>query len=114
MSQKDKDKEKNDDDNDEIDRRARQMLIDEAKRAAVRAEQLGASAWKKPSSQMNRKFLSNTLISNALHNIRRNERERDQRNRSIKKRRSSSSSDDNRRTNSKRSSKNERSSERNK
>jgi hypothetical protein len=58
---------------DEIDRLARQMLLDEAKRNKIRAETQGALGWQRPTMVTNRKFLRNTLISNAVHNIHRNE-----------------------------------------
>ncbi|CAF3389219.1 unnamed protein product [Rotaria socialis] len=72
-----------DDDDDEMDRLARQMLIEEAKRNKIRAETQGALGWQKPTMVTNRKFLRNTLISNAVHNINKNEQERQQRIKSI-------------------------------
>lgn len=68
---------------DELDRLARQMLLDEAKRNKIRAETQGALGWQKPSVTTNRKFLRNTLISNAVHNIHKNEQERQQRTKSL-------------------------------
>lgn len=59
----------------ELDRLARQMLIEEAKRNKIRAETHGALGWQKPKLVTNRKFLCNTLISNAVHNIHRNQQE---------------------------------------
>ncbi|CAF1017091.1 unnamed protein product [Rotaria magnacalcarata] len=70
-------------DDDEMDRLARQMLIEEAKRNKIRAETQGALGWQKPTMVTNRKFLRNTLISNAVHNINKNEQERQQRTKSI-------------------------------
>jgi hypothetical protein len=61
------------DDNGDMDRLARRMLIDEAKRNKIRAETQGALGWQKSSLVTNRKFLRNTLISNAVHNIHQNE-----------------------------------------
>ena len=69
-------------DDDDMDRLARQMLLDEAKRNKIRAETQGALGWQKPNLTTNRKFLRNTLISNAVHNIHQNE----QRNKSMMKR----------------------------
>ncbi|CAF3756758.1 unnamed protein product [Adineta steineri] len=63
------------DDGDEMDRLARQMLLDEAKRNKIRAETQGALGWQKPTLVTNRKFLRNTLISNAVHNIHKNEQQ---------------------------------------
>lgn len=69
----------NEDNNDaELDRLARQMLLDEAKRNKIRAETQGALGWRKPTHVTNRKFLRNTLISNAVHNIHKNEQEKQQ------------------------------------
>ena len=42
-------------------------------------ETQGALGWQKPTLVTNRKFLLNTLISNAVHNINKNEQERQQR-----------------------------------
>ncbi|CAF4617066.1 unnamed protein product [Rotaria sp. Silwood1] len=64
---------------DEMDRLARQILLEEAKRHKIRAETQGALGWKKPTLVTNRKFLRNTLISNAVHNINKNEQEKQQR-----------------------------------
>lgn len=75
MSKDDKAK----DDDAELDRLARQMLLDEAKRNKIRAETQGALGWQKPTHVTNRKFLRNTLISNAVHNIHKNEQEKQQR-----------------------------------
>lgn len=69
----------NKDDDDEMDKLARQMILEEAKRNKIRAETQGALGWKKPTMVTNRKFLRNTLISNAIHNINKNEQERQQR-----------------------------------
>jgi hypothetical protein len=69
-------------DND-IDRLARQMLLEEAKRNKIRAETHGALGWQKPTLVTNRKFLRNTLISNAVHNINKNEQEKQQRMKSM-------------------------------
>ena len=66
-------------DTDNLDQLARQMLLDEAKRNKIRAETQGALGWQKPSLVMNRKFLRNTLISNAVHNIHKNEQDKQQR-----------------------------------
>ena len=66
-------------DDDDIDRLARQMLLEEAKRNKIRAETQGALGWQKPTLVTNRKFLRNTLISNAVHNINKNEQEKQQR-----------------------------------
>ena len=71
---------------DELDRLARQMLLEEAKRNKIRAETHGALGWQKPKLVTNRKFLCNTLISNAVHNIHRNQREEQQRMKSRKRR----------------------------
>lgn len=65
--------------NDDLDRLARQMLLDEAKRNKIRAETQGALGWQRPNLVTNRKFLRNTLISNAVHNIHKNEQEKQQR-----------------------------------
>lgn len=73
------DKEKPNNDNNDLDRLARQMLLEEAKRNKIRAETQGALGWKKPTTVTNRKFLRNTLISNAVHNIHKNEQEKQQR-----------------------------------
>ena len=67
---------------DDMDRLARQMLLEEAKRNKIRAETQGALGWQKPTLVTNRKFLRNTLISNAVHNIHKNEQEKRQRQRS--------------------------------
>ncbi|CAF1045454.1 unnamed protein product [Rotaria sordida] len=64
---------------DEMDRLARQMLLEEAKRNKIRAQTQGALGWQKPTLVTNRKFLRNTLISNAVHNINKNEQEKQQR-----------------------------------
>jgi len=64
---------------DEMDRLARHMLLEEAKRNKIRAETQGALGWQKPTLVTNRKFLRNTLISNAVHNINKNEQEKQQR-----------------------------------
>ncbi|CAF4085743.1 unnamed protein product [Rotaria sp. Silwood2] len=64
---------------DEMDRLARQMLLEEAKRNKIRAQTQGALGWQKPTQVTNRKFLRNTLISNAVHNINKNEQEKQQR-----------------------------------
>ena len=66
---------------DDLDRLARQMLLEEAKRNKARAETHGALGWQKPTLVTNRKFLCNTLISNAVHNMHRNEQEKQQRTR---------------------------------
>lgn len=65
--------------NDDLDRLARQMLLDEAKQNKIRAETQGALGWQRPKLVTNRKFLRNTLISNAVHNIHKNEQEKQQR-----------------------------------
>jgi hypothetical protein len=70
---------KDDDDDNNMDRLARQMLLEEAKRNKIRAEIQGALGWQKPTLVTNRKFLRNTLISNAVHNINKNEQEKQQR-----------------------------------
>lgn len=70
----------------ELDRLARQMLLEEAKRNKTRADIQGALGWQKPKLVTNRKFLCNTLIANAVHNIHRNEREREQRRKSDQRR----------------------------
>ena len=79
--------EKKDNADDELDRLARQMLLEEAKRNKIRAETQGALGWQKPTLVTNRKFLRNTLISNAVHNTHRNEREKQQRSKSMTERR---------------------------
>ncbi|UJR23079.1 hypothetical protein I4U23_026102 [Adineta vaga] len=76
---------------DEMDRLARQMLLEEAKRNKIRAETQGALGWQKPKLVTNRKFLRNTLISNAVHNIHKNEQDKQQRNRSTMERKRSRS-----------------------
>ncbi len=68
---------------DDMDRLARQMLLDEAKRNKIRAETQGALGWQKTNLVTNRKFLRNTLISNAVHNINKNEQEKQQRTKSM-------------------------------
>jgi hypothetical protein len=78
----------NDNNDDEIDRLARQMLLEEAKRNKIRAETQGALGWQRPTLVTNRKFLRNTLISNAVHNINKNEQEKQQRIRSTTDRKS--------------------------
>jgi hypothetical protein len=65
--------------NDDMDRLARQMLLEEAKRNKIRAQTHGALGWQKPTLVTNRKFLRNTLISNAVHNINKHEQEKQQR-----------------------------------
>lgn len=77
-------KETNDDD--DMDRLARQMILEEAKRNKIRAETQGALGWQKPTLVTNRKFLRNTLISNAVHNINKNEQEKQQRNKAMMER----------------------------
>lgn len=77
---------KSKDDDDELDRRARQILLDEAKRNKIRAETQGALGWQKPNLTTNRKFLRNTLISNAVHNIHKNEQEQRRRRKSLTER----------------------------
>jgi len=77
MQKKDKEVSNNDDDN--MDKLARQMLLEEAKRNKIRAETQGALGWQKSTLVTNRKFLRNTLISNAVHNINKNEQEKQQR-----------------------------------
>ncbi len=72
-----KDKEISNDD--DMDKLARQMLLEEAKRNKIRAETQGALGWQKSTLVTNRKFLRNTLISNAVHNINKNEQEKQQR-----------------------------------
>jgi hypothetical protein len=74
---------KEDNNNDDLDRLARQMLLEEAKRNKIRAETQGALGWQKPTLVTNRKFLRNTLISNAVHNINKNEQEKQQRMKSM-------------------------------
>ncbi|CAF1486118.1 unnamed protein product [Adineta ricciae] len=76
---------------DDMDRLARQMLLEEAKRNKIRAETQGALGWQKPTLVTNRKFLRNTLISNAVHNIHKNEQEKRQRQRSTMERKRSRS-----------------------
>jgi hypothetical protein len=76
----------NNNNDDEMDRLARHMLLEEAKRNKIRAETQGALGWQKPTLVTNRKFLRNTLISNAVHNINKNEQEKQQRIKSIMER----------------------------
>ena len=79
MSTKEKLSSTNNNNDDEMDRLARQMLLEEAKRNKIRAETQGALGWQKPKLGPNRKFLRNTLISNAVHNINKNQQEKQQR-----------------------------------
>jgi len=76
----------NNNNDDDMDRLARQMLLEEAKRNKIRAESQGALGWQKPTLVTNRKFLRNTLISNAVHNINKNEQEKQQRIKSMMER----------------------------
>ncbi|CAF0917451.1 unnamed protein product, partial [Didymodactylos carnosus] len=63
----------NDCDKDDLDALARQMIIQETKRQAMRAKEEGALGWLKPKLVTNRKFLGNMLISNAVHNTYKNQ-----------------------------------------